>query len=99
MKLKKLDESLTTLQGQKIMVSRDKPMTYRDAFISSCEMHKANPGEGEAIKAYHIGMKFIEAKDEVELNDEEIKLLKKIVDSNESFVTIVVGRLTDYLTN
>lgn len=99
MKLKNLDKELTTISGARIMLTKDKPLTYRASLVSSCEMYRPTPGAGEAIKAYQIGMRILDAKTELDIEAEELILLKKIVENNEALVAVVAGKLLEYLNN
>ena len=77
-KLKDLNKEIRSLKGSPIVDFAGKEnLTYKSAFISVAEMHKpSNPGTGEALRAFNIGMKFVEAKDSLELESKEIELLK-----------------------
>lgn len=97
MKTKELDQELTTLNGAKIMLAENTPLTYRSALVSACEIFNGEPGTGETLKAYQLGIKMIEAKEEITLTKEEVDFLKKVVENNRSFMAVVVGRLTDFI--
>ena len=74
-KLKDLNKEIRSLKGSPIVDFAGKEnLTYKSAFISVAEMHKpSNPGTGEALRAFNIGMKFVEAKDSLELESKEIE--------------------------
>ena len=97
MNIKNLDQELTTLSGAKIMLTANTPLTYRSALVSACETFQGEPGNGETLKAYNIGLKLINAKNELKFAKEEVDFLKKIVENNRAFMAIVVGRLLDFI--
>lgn len=97
MSTKELDQGLTTLNGAKIMLSPDKELTYRSALVSACETYQGQAGDGNTLRAYNLGIKLINAKDELKFAKEEVELLKKIVENNQSFMAVVVGRLLDFI--
>lgn len=100
-KLEKLNEIVKTLDGIPVAdITKNRSMTYRSALVSVCEMHKpSTPGSGEALRAFNLGMKLIDVKDSIELEDEEVKFLKGIVDQSTIFLSVVIGRLIRYLNN
>lgn len=97
MKAKELDAELTTLGGSKIMLTQTTALTYRTALVSACELFQGEPGSGEMLKAYNLGMKIIDAKEELKLEKEDVDFLKKVVESNRGFMAVVVGRLLDFI--
>lgn len=97
MSTKDLDQEITTLNGAKIMLTADKALTYRSALVSSCETFQGEPGNGETLKAYNLGIKIINAKDELKFEKEDVDFLKKVVENNRAFMAIVVGRLLDFI--
>lgn len=97
MKVKTLDEGLTTLSGNEIMLTPTKAITYRTALVSACETYQGEPGSGDTLRAYNLGIKIIEAKAELKFEKEEIELLKNIVENNKSFMAVVVGRLLEFI--
>ena len=98
-KFKDLDKNITTLDGTLIAgLLKEKSMTYRSALIAICEMHKPlHPGTGESLKAFDLGMKIQRAKEELELEQDEIEFLKKIIDVSSIFLSVVAGRLVHFL--
>ncbi len=97
MKLKDLDQEIITISGQKIMMTAEKALTIRSAIVSACELYQADKGSGDTLKAYNIGIKVVNAKGDLELSDEELKLLKKIIEGSQQFVAVVIGRLLDFI--
>lgn len=98
-KLKELDKAIRTLKGHTIADYTGKGiLTYKDAFITICEMHRPDkPGTGDAMRSFSVGSKFVEAKDELELSPEEIEFLKRLVKESNVYISTVVGRLSVYL--
>ena len=97
-KLSKLDEQILTLQGKQIGdLIGQKTLTHRRALISICEMHNPVPGSGEAIRAFDLGIRFLKAKDSLELEDKELDFIRQVVEKSPIFVSVVIGRLIHYL--
>ena len=97
MKIKNLDQAMTTISGAKIMLTSDKAMTYRNALVSACETHQGQPGSGDNIKAYDLGIKIMNAEEDLELSEEDLEFLNKVIDSNQAFMAVVVGRLHEFI--
>jgi len=100
-KLINLDAPVVSLTGVKI-VNPFKPrenLTLRAVFIAVCEFHKPqNPGSGEFLRAYKLGIKFLDAEqNQIELEQEDIDFLKRIVPETSIFVSVIIGRTLDYL--
>ena len=88
---------MTTINGAKIMLTRDIAMTYRLALVSACETYQAEPGTGEMLKAYDLGIKIMNAKEKLDVSADDIKFLKKVIDSSRAFMAVVVGRLHEFI--
>jgi len=97
MNVRNIDEELTTLAGAKIMLTANKALTYRTALVSACETFQGDPGDGNMLKAYDLGMKIMNAKDELKFEKEDVEFLKKVVETNRSFMAVIVGRLLDFI--
>lgn len=97
--LEKLNTDITTLQGNSIAgFTSESTLTYRKAFISMCEMHQPlQQAKGESLKAYDLGIRFLKAKDSLELDENDMEFLRAIVLQSKVFVSIVTGRVHDYL--
>lgn len=97
MKLTRLDDEILSLTGARIQTGSGY-LTYRGALISICEMHQPEkPGTGEPIKAFSIGTRIVEAKDELELSEEDLTFLKHIVNHSSVYVSIVIGQINKLL--
>ena len=96
-KLINLRKPILTLGGKPIMEmgSPEKILNFKSALVSALEMHQI-PGEG--IQAYELGGRLIKAEDEIEISEEDLKFLKKIIESSSVFVSVVIGRLSDFLS-
>ena len=97
MNTKELDQEITTLNGAKIMLTANQALTYRSALVSACETFQGEPGNGDTLKAYNLGIKIINAKDELEFAKEDVDFLKKIIENNRAFMAVVIGRLLDFI--
>lgn len=96
--MQKLDDVLTTLNGSQIMLTADKPLTYRSALISVCETYQGEAGTGNTLRAYNIGIKIIDPKSDLSLlSDEDKVFLKKIVEENRNLIAVVAGRLLEFI--
>ena len=97
--LKNLDNPILTLEGGGIAsIGGKKSLTYRSALISIAELHRpVNPGSGEGLKAFDLGIRLLKAKGSIELEDPEMQLLKKMIDGSSVFLSVVIGRLLHYL--
>ena len=98
-KLTNLNKEIKTLNNLAIIGMDGKtPMTFKSALISICELHRPKKaGTGEAIKAFTLGSKFQEAKDDIQLEETDIEFLKKIINETEVYVAVIVGRLIQFL--
>jgi len=94
---KELDAEITTISGAKIMLTPNKALTYRSALITACETFTGEPGSGDTLKAFNLGMKIMDAKDELTFAKEDVDFLKQVVESNRGFVAVVVGRLLEFI--
>lgn len=99
MKLKELNKIIETINGLPISDMKEQAMTYKSALISVCEMHKpSQPGNGEALKAFDLGIRIQKVINDFELTKEELDFLKSIVDKSSIFFSVVIGRLSHYLS-
>ena len=81
MRITGLGQVIKTISGVQILVQEDQPLTIKDAIVTICEMSKSTV-PGDTLKAFAIGSKIYTAKDEVDLSEEEMANLRKII--NES---------------
>lgn len=79
------------------MLTENVPLTYKDALVAACETFQGKPGTGDSLRAFDIGLKILNAKDEIDISEEEHKLLKMIIESNPAFMAVVVGRLLEFI--
>jgi len=98
LRLTNLNKSITTLEGTPIAdLMKNKTMTFKTALISICEMSKPVPGTGEGLKAFDIGLRILKANNNLEVTQEDIEFLKKLVNNSDVFLAIVIGQLSHYL--
>jgi len=94
----KLDSELTTLSGSNIMLTPNKALTYRTALVSACETYQGEPGSGDTLSAYNLGMKVLNAKDNLtSFTKDEKDTMIKIIENNRAFMAVVVGRLLEFI--
>lgn len=98
-KLTNLDKPIVTLDNMPIADLKGKSsLTYKSALISTCEMHKPkNPGSGEALRAFDLGIRLLKSKDEIELEKEEIDFLITLTSDSSIFISLIIGRIIHYL--
>ena len=98
--LSNLNQEIKTLEGASIAGIKTGPLTIKQAMISICELHQpTRAGGGESLKSYDIGIRIQKAQDSIEITSEEFEFLKKIIAESVIFVSIIIGRLTDYLNS
>lgn len=98
--LKGLNKTIETISGIPVAdMVKDQTMSFKSALVSICEMHKPSQlGTGEALRAFDLGIRIQNAKEEIELEEKDIEFLKNIVDKSNIFFSVVIGRLSHYLT-
>lgn len=95
---KELDTPIKSLNGQDIMLTADQPLTNRSALVSACETFQStNSGNGEMLKAFDLGIKIMNAKENLELTKEDVDFLKKVIEGNKAFMAVIVGRLLEFI--
>lgn len=97
-KLDNLDDQIKSFRGIPIFDSITKePLTFRKALITICEMHHTRqPGTGDTLRAYDLGIRVLKEKS-VEVTKEELEFLKELISQSNMFISLVIGRLRDYL--
>lgn len=91
----KLNEQLKTISGNNYLGSDGEPVTFKNASIICCEMYKPEKMiPGRVLKVLAIGTKiFNTTGDDLEVTDEEIKILKEVIEENKIFVAGLTGEL------
>lgn len=97
MKSKDLDKELQTLSGSQIMLTPTKALTYRSAMVSACETFTGEPGSGDTLKAYNVGLKILNAKEDTVFEKEDVDFLISVINNSRTFMAVVVGRLLDFI--
>ena len=96
--VKELDTTMKTISGLPIASTADKMLTYRSALVTACETFRpSSNGQGEMLKAFDIGIKIMNAKETLDLSKEDVEFLKKVIEGNNAFVAVVVGRLLEFI--
>lgn len=95
-KLKGLDNNVLSFKGEPMILPGEQKATYNDLLIIACETCKLEPGTGDSLKVFNIGINIVN-NDEPELDEAELTLLKKIINNNPSFSPIIIGRLNELL--
>ena len=97
MNTKELDTTITTISGSNIMLTADKPLTFRSALVTACETFQPANNNSGMLKAYDLGIKIMNAKDKLEFTKEDVDFLKKVIESNKTFMAVIVGRLLEFI--
>ncbi|MCK4307105.1 hypothetical protein KAW50_02635 [candidate division WOR-3 bacterium] len=97
--LTKLNDPIRTIKGGFIKdLAGTENLSYKSALISICEMYRPQlPGSGQQLKAYDLGIRIQKAKDNLELSEEELQILKDFVKNSQIFFAVIIGRLNEYL--
>jgi len=98
-KIKNLNSEIKTLEGKSIIgIEKGKSLTYGQALVSICETFQPlRGGTGETFKAYDLGIRMIKATDQIDLSKEEFDFLKSLVDRSVTYISVILGRLRDFL--
>lgn len=91
-----LDQVIKTLGGLSIVIEADKPLSYKDAIVTLCEMHKSSV-PGENLKVYSIGSRIYSTKDKIDLTTEELAILKNLINESNVFIATIVGKLIEMI--
>jgi hypothetical protein len=91
----RLNEQLKTISGHDYLGADGEPVTFKNASIICCEMYKPEKMiPGRVLKVLAIGTKiFNTAGEDIDINDEEIKILKEVIEENKIFVAGLTGEL------
>lgn len=91
----KLNEPLKTIAGNNYLAEDKTPITFKNAAIICCETYKAEKlVPGRTLKIIAIGTKiFNTTGDDLDLNDEEVKLLKEVIESSPIYVAGLIGAM------
>jgi hypothetical protein len=93
-----LDQIIKTISGLSIVIESDKPLSYKDAIVTLCEMHKSSV-PGENLKVYSIGSRIYSAKDTIDLTVEEMSILKSLINESNVFIATIVGKLIEMINS
>jgi len=97
MKKINLDLQFKTLTGQLVVASNEnkQPLILKMVLLNILGIYQAPNGE-ESIKVYDIGIRINQAKNNIELEDSDFELIKKVVDSNKLFTSIITAQILKY---
>lgn len=107
MKLTDFDKPINTVLGQEAMIALgdagngDKPrlqrMTIKVALLMCLGAMRPAPGV-DAIRVYKLGTELLAAKKQLEVEGEDIRLLKAAVTQNAlGYACYTIAQLTEYL--
>lgn len=91
----KLNEQLKTISGNNYLGSDGEPVTFKNASIICCEMYKPEKIiPGRILKVLALGTRiFNTTEEEIDFTDEEVKILKEVIEENKIFVAGLTGEL------
>ena len=91
----KLNEQLKTISGNNYLGSDGEPVTFKNASIICCEMYKPEKIiPGRILKVLALGTRiFNTTEEEIDFTDEEVKILKEMIEENKIFVAGLTGEL------
>ena len=91
----KLSEQLKTISGNNYIGSDGEPVTFKNASIICCEMYKSEKMiPGRILKVLALGTRiFNTTEEEIDFTDEEVKILKEVIEENKIFVAGLTGEL------
>uniref|UniRef100_A0A6M3IRM1 Uncharacterized protein n=1 Tax=viral metagenome TaxID=1070528 RepID=A0A6M3IRM1_9ZZZZ len=95
MKKINLDLQFKTLDDKTIVISENKinkPLTLKFVLLNILGTYQAADGV-ESITVYDVGIKINRAKESIDLEDVEYELIKKVVNTNKLFVSIVTAQI------
>jgi len=87
-----LNKKIKTLDG-KIIQDGNEAITFKTVFLNLLGTYNAENGK-EAIQVYDLGIKINNYKqDEFNIEDAEKELLKKAIEKNKIYVSIVIAQV------
>ena len=92
----KLSEQLKTISGNNYIGSDGEPVTFKNASIICCEMYKLEKMiPGRILKVLALGTRIFNTstEDEIDFTDEEVKILREVIEENKIFVAGLTGEL------
>lgn len=98
MKKINLNTQFKTLDNKTIVMSdnkENKPLTLKFVLLNILGTYQATDGV-ESITVYDVGIKINRAKDSIELENTEYDLIKRVVNTNKLFVSIVTAQILKY---
>lgn len=97
-KLINLNDNIKSINNLDITGMDGKPLTYKTALISYCEVFKPKTmGNGDILKAFDLGINIQKTDNELDILEEDIDFLLKIINETPIFITVVTGRVIKYL--
>lgn len=99
-----LDSPIKTIEGRSAVEFDGGIITFRKALVSCCGIYQPQGGSSlapqspaqageEAIRAYDLGLRIHQAKEDVKLSESDIELLKKIISTNRIYVAFITAQL------
>ena len=93
-----LDRVVTRFTGEPVKDAEGIDVTYRKALVNQLGGYNAAKASGENLmKAYDLGLKIHNAKDTVELDEEQFKFVRGVIVETPMYVAIVTGQVLKML--
>lgn len=102
--LETLDAPIKSIDNHETCDPSGALLTFRKALVAVCGAYQpfaANDSQfaagSEAVQAFSIGKKIYEAQEDLDLHEQDVALLKKIILNNRVFFAFVTARLLEIL--
>jgi len=93
-KVTDLEKALVDFEGIPIMGMRNKPLTLKTVLMTELGSYQGREVTGDQlVKAFSLGAKIYESKDDVELDDEQLKFIKLVITKIPLFTALVIGQV------
>jgi len=99
MMLKSLNEPIVTIRGQKIagVWNPTVNLTVKEALIIAAERFNGEKKTGDSVKIISLATRIYEAKEEIDLSLDEVRLLDGVIEECDIFMAIVKARVRSLL--
>ena len=98
--VKNITDPLKAFNGESIKDMKGNELHIKEVLTNQLGSYSGKGVTGDKlIKAYDLGLKIYGSKTEVELDDEQIKFIKSVLEANPMYTSIVVGQVLTILEN
>lgn len=94
-KLTGLGEVLNNFDGTPLKGLKDVDLTFKDVLVGELSAYQGEKNASDSLmRAYDLGLKIFNADTEIDLDNDQVKFLEKVVGANPlGYVAIVLGNL------